>query len=75
MKKKQKNQENTPKKASITSINETPEPPTFQQQQNHQTNKSEDFIQKQQKIMEELIEKVDRLEGTISAMEGEHAVV
>ena len=75
MNKKQKNQENTPKKASIININETPKPPMFQQQQNHQTNKSEDFIQKQQKIMEELIEKVDRLEGTISTMEGELAVV
>ena len=75
MNKKQKNQENTPKKASITSINGTPEPPTFQQQQNHQTNKSENFIQKQQKIIEELTEKLDHLKETISTMEGELTVV
>ena len=50
-------------------------PVTSQQQQSHQTKKSEDFIQKQQKILEELVERVDRLEGTVSAMESELAVV
>ena len=45
-----------------------------QQQLNHQTNKSEDIIRKQQKITEDLMERVRRLEGTLSAMEGELAV-
>ena len=49
--------------------------PTSQQQLNHQTNKSEDIIKKQQKIIEELMERVGCLEGTVSAMEGELAVV
>ena len=49
--------------------------PTSQQQLNHQTNKSEDIIKKQQKIIEELIERVGRLEATVSVMEGELAVV
>ena len=49
--------------------------PTSQQQLNHQTNKSEDIIKKQQKIIEELMERVGRLEGTVSAMEGELAVI
>ena len=55
---------NTPEKSqySTTSINGTPASPTSQQQQNHQANKSEDFIQKQQKIIEELMEKVDHLQ-------------
>ena len=78
MNKKQKNQKNTPKKACTTSINGTPPAPpapTSQQQLNHQTNKSEDIIRKQQKIIDELMERVDRLEGTVSAMEGELAVV
>ena len=44
-----------------------------QQQLNHQTNKSEDIIKKQQKIIEELMEKVCRLEETV--LEGELAVV
>ena len=60
-----------------TSFNGTPlEPPApmSQQQLNHQTNKSEDIIRKQQKIIEELMERVRRLEGTVSAMEGELAV-
>ena len=42
---------------------------------NHQTNKSDDIIKKQQKIIEELMEGVVRLEGTVSAMEDELAVV
>ena len=46
-----------------------------QQQLNHQTNKSEDIIKKQQKIIEELMERVRRSEGTVSAMKGELAVV
>ena len=78
MNKKQKNKKNTPKKACTTSINGTPPAPTAptsQQQLNHQTNKSEDIIKKQQKIIEELMERVDRLEGTVSAMEGELAVI
>ena len=61
-----------------TSFNGTPlEPllPMSHQQLNHQTNKSEDIIKKQQKIIEELMERVRRLEGTVSAMEGELAVV
>ena len=37
--------------------------------------KSEDFIEKQLKIIEELMERVYRLEETVSAMEGELAVV
>ena len=60
-----------------TSFNGTPlEPPApmSQQQLNHQTNKSEDIIRKQQKITEDLMERVRRLEGTLSAMEGELAV-
>ena len=52
-----------------------PPAPMSQQQLNHQTNKSEDIIKKQQKIIEELMERVRRLEGTVSAMEGELAVV
>ena len=51
-----------------------PPAPMSQQQLNHQTNKSEDIIRKQQKIIEELMERVRRLEGTVSAMEGELAV-
>ena len=61
-----------------SSFNGTPlEPlaPMSQQQLNHQTNKSEDIIKKQQKIIEELMERVRRSEGTVSAMEGELAVV
>ena len=61
-----------------TSFNGTPlEPlaPMSQQQLNHQTNKSEDIIKKQQKIIEELMERVRRSEGTVSAMKGELAVV
>ena len=49
--------------------------PTSQQQLNHQTNKSKEIIKKQQKIIEELMERVGRLEGTVSAMEGELAVI
>ena len=45
-----------------------------QQQQNHQTNTSEDFIQKQLKIKEELMERIYYLERTVYAMEGELAV-
>ena len=74
----QKNLKNTPKKACTTSINATPpEPPapTSQQQLNHQINKSEDIIEKHQKIIEELMERVGHLEGTVSAMEGELAVI
>ena len=66
---------NTKKASTTTSINGTPTPPTSQQQQNHQTNKSEDFVHKQQKIVEELMERVDHLEGTASAMEGELTIV
>ena len=62
MSKKQKNFKNVPKKASTTSINGTLAPLMSQQQQNHRTNKSEDFIQKQQKIIEELMERLERLE-------------
>ena len=61
-----------------TSFNGTPletPAPMSQQQLNHQTNKSEGIIRKQQKIIEELMERVRRLEGTVSAMEGELAVV
>ena len=61
-----------------TSFNGTPlEPlaPMSQQQLNHQTNKSEDIIKKQQKIIEELMERVRRSEGTVSAMKGELAIV
>ena len=79
MNKKQKNKKNTPKKVCTTSINGTPPAPppapTSQQQLNHQTSKSEDIIKKQQKIIEALMERVDRLEGTVSAMEGELAVI
>ena len=60
------------------SINGTPPAPpasTSQQQLNHQTNKSKDIIKKQQKIIEELMERVGCLEGTVSAMEGELAVI
>ena len=67
-----------PKKACTTSINGTPPAPpapTSQQQLNHQTNKSEDIIKKQLKIIEERMERVSRLEGTVSAIEGELAVV
>ena len=46
-----------------------------QQQLNHQTNKSEDITKKQQKIIEKLIERVGRLEATVSVMEVELAVV
>ena len=49
--------------------------PTPQQQLNHLTNKSEDITKKQQKIIEELIERVGRLEAAVSVMEGELAVV
>ena len=52
-----------------------PPAPTSQQQLNHQINKSEDIIKKQQKIIEELMERVGRLEGTVSVMEGELAVI
>ena len=80
MNKKQKKttKKNLPKKACNTSINGTPPAPpapTSQQQLNHQTNRSEDIIKKQQKIMEELTERADCLEGTVSAMEGELAVI
>ena len=74
MNKKQKNEKNTPKKACTTSMNETPPAPpapTSQQQLNHQINKSKDIV----KIVEELMERVGRLEGTVSAMEGELAVI
>ena len=74
-----KKQKNTPKKACTTSINATPPAPPAptspQQQLNHQINKSNDIIEKQQKIIEELMEGVGRLEGTVSAMEGELAVI
>ena len=65
-----------PKKACTTSINGTPAcpAPRSQQQQNHQTNKCKDIIKKQQ-IKEELTERVGLLERTVSAMEGELAVV
>ena len=78
MNKIQKNQKNTPKKACTTSINGTPPAPPApmpQQELNHQTNKSEYIIKKQQQIIEELIERVSRLEGTVSVIEGELAVV
>ena len=76
MNRKQKNQKNMPKKACTTSINGTPAcpAPRSQQQQNHQTNKCKDIIKKQQ-IKEELTERVGLLERTVSAMEGELAVV
>ena len=67
-----------PKKACNTSINGTPPAPpapTSRQQLNHQTNRSEDIIKKQQKIIEELMERAGCLEGTVSAMEGELAVI
>ena len=67
-----------PKKACNTSINGTPPAPpapTSWQQLNHQTNRSEDIIKKQQKIIEELMERAGCLEGTVSAMEGELAVI
>ena len=67
----------TPKKACTTSINGTPTrpAPTSQQQRNHQTNKFEDIIKKQPKIMDKLMERVGCLEGTVSAMKGELAAV
>ena len=67
-----------PKKACTTSISGTTPAhlaPTSQQQLNHQTNKSKDIIKKRQKIIEELMKRVGRLEGTISVIEGELAVV
>ena len=72
MNKKQK----TPKKVCTNSINGTPPAPpapTSQHQLNHQTNKSDEVIKKQQKIIEELMEKVGHLEGTVSALEGKHS--
>ena len=76
MNRKQKNQKNMPKKACTTSIYRIPAcpAPRSQQQQNHQTNKCKDIIKKQQ-IKEELMERVGLLEETVSAMEGELAVV
>ena len=77
-KKQKKLKKNTPKKACTTSINETPAAPlapTSQQQLNHQINKSKDIIKKQQKIMEKLMQRLGRLEVTVSAMEGERAIV
>ena len=65
MNKKQKNKK-TLKNTCTTSINVTPPAPpapTSQQQLNHQINKSEDIIEKQPKIIEELMERVGRLEG------------
>ena len=78
MNKKQTNKKNMPKKACTTSINGTPPAPPApspQQQLNHQTNKSEDIIKKQHKIIEKLMERVGHLEGTVSVMEGELAVI
>ena len=78
MNKKQKNKKNTSKKACTTSMNETPPAPPApmsQQQLNHQITKSKDIVKKQQKIIEELMERVGHLEGSVSAMEGELAVI
>ena len=44
-------------------------------QQQTEDVKESDIIQKQQKIIEELLNRLGRLEGTVSAMEGELAVV
>ena len=66
------------KKLLLPTLNGTPPAPpapTSQQQLNHQTNKSEDIIKKQQKIIEELMDRVGRLEGTASAMQGELPVI
>ena len=73
--KKQKNQKMCQKSQQYT--NGTPAPPISQKQQNYQTNKSKEkyFIQKQQKIIQELMEKADHLEGTVSAMEAKLVVV
>ena len=76
MNKKQKNKK-TLKNTCTTSINVTPPAPPApmsQQQLNHQINKSED-MERQQNIIEELMERVGRLEGTVSVMEGELAVI
>ena len=59
-------------------MNETPPAPPApmsQQQLNHQITKSKDIVKKQQKIIEELMERVGHLEGSVSAMEGELAVI
>ena len=44
-------------------------------QQKNSDAKESNIIKKQQKIIEELLDRLERLEGTVSAMEGELAVV
>ena len=44
-------------------------------QQQASDTKESNLIQKQQKIIEELLDRLERLEGTVSAMEWELAVV
>ena len=48
---------------------------TNEMQQQASDAKESNLIQKQEKITEELLDRLERLEGTVSIMEGELAVV
>ena len=80
MTKSQRNHRNaTPGKVSnvtkARSISYQKQPSSIEMQQQISNATESDIIQKQQKIIEELLERVGRLEGTVSAMEGKLAVV
>ena len=78
-----KNQRNhrktTPRKVSnvITArpISYQKQPSTNEMQQQTSDAKESNLIQKQQKTIEELLDRLGSLEATVSAMEGELAVV
>ena len=80
MTKNQRNHRNTtPAKVSNATtarpISHQKQPSSSGMQQQNSDAKDSNIIKKQQKIIEELLDRLGRLEGTVSAMEGELAVV
>ena len=80
MTKNQRNHKNaTPGKVSkvttVRPISHQKQPSTNEMQQQTSAAKELNLIQKQQKTTEELLDRLGRLEATVSAMEGELAAV
>ena len=81
MTKNQRNQRNTTpgkvsnKRTARPVSHQKKQPSTNQMQQQTSNTKESNLIQKQQKIIEELLDRLERLERTVSAMEGELDVV
>ena len=61
--------------ATTRPISHQKQPSTNEMQQQTSDAKESNLIQKQQKTIEELLDRLGRLEATVSAMEGELAVV